>query len=82
MISSIASSHFYKVIHSEFILICRHLCLSYAMYNMKGNSPDQKKKRRISSKEMFRTIAFEYRQDDKISIDLLSDIVSNLFYPN
>lgn len=49
---------------------------------MKGNSPDQKKKRRISSKEMFRTICFEYRQDDRISVDLLSDIVSNLFYPN
>jgi|JI9StandDraft_2_1071091.scaffolds.fasta_scaffold1058027_1 hypothetical protein len=31
---------------------------------------------------MFRTIAFEYKQDDRISIDLLSDIVSSLFYPN
>lgn len=49
---------------------------------MKAGSPDQKKKRRISSKEMFRTLAFEYKQDDRISIDLLSDIVSGLFYPN
>lgn len=48
---------------------------------MKG-PPEQKKKRRISSKEVFRTIAFEYKQDDRISIDLLSDIVSNMFYPN
>lgn len=41
-----------------------------------------KKKRKISSKEMFRTIAFEYKQDEKISIDLLSEVVSNIFYPN
>lgn len=42
------------------------------------------KERKISDKQIYRSIAFEYRQNYKqgIEINILSKILSNMYYPN
>lgn len=41
----------------------------------------QMDKKRLSPKEIFRTLAFHYHLDDAIPIDLLAEMVSSLYYP-
>ncbi|KAL4510718.1 hypothetical protein ABPG72_004872 [Tetrahymena utriculariae] len=48
------------------------------------NKKGEKQYKKMSNKEIFRILAFEFRQSDSIGIkiSLISDMVSNLFYPN
>eukprot|EP01006_Ploeotia_vitrea_P067731 TRINITY_DN98228_c0_g1_i1.p1 TRINITY_DN98228_c0_g1~~TRINITY_DN98228_c0_g1_i1.p1 ORF type:complete len:127 (-),score=2.87 TRINITY_DN98228_c0_g1_i1:212-592(-) len=43
-----------------------------------------KKKNRMSNKEIYRILAFEFRKEENqgLYISLISEMVSNLFYPN
>lgn len=38
-------------------------------------------KKRLSPKEIFRTLAFHYHLDDNIPVELLAEMVSGLYYP-
>jgi hypothetical protein len=38
-------------------------------------------KKKLSPKEIFRTLAFHYHLDDVIPIELLAEMVSSLYYP-
>ncbi|EAS07408.2 hypothetical protein TTHERM_00569460 (macronuclear) [Tetrahymena thermophila SB210] len=48
------------------------------------NKKGEKQYKKMSNKEIFRILAFEFRQSDSIGIkiSLISEMVSNLFYPN
>jgi hypothetical protein len=46
-----------------------------AQYNNKMD------KKRLSPKEIFRTLAFHYHIDDNIPVELLAEMVSGLYYP-
>lgn len=38
-------------------------------------------KKKLTPKEIFRTLAFHYHYDEKIPLDLLCDMVSAIYYP-
>lgn len=38
-------------------------------------------KKKLSPKEIFRTLAFHYHLDDVISLEVLADMVSLMYYP-
>jgi hypothetical protein len=39
-------------------------------------------KKKLTGKEIFRTLAFQYHLDETIPLELLGDMVSTLIYPN
>jgi len=44
----------------------------------------EKKKKKMSNKEIYRILAFEFRKEENfgLNVSLISEMVSNLFYPN
>ena len=38
-------------------------------------------KKKLTPKEIFRTLAFHYHFDEKIPLDMLCDMVSSVYYP-
>ena len=38
-------------------------------------------KKKLSPKEIFRTLAFHYHYDEQIPLDVICDMVSSVYYP-